>query len=103
MADHPPRVTPEMLKALDDAQALVQRMRQDREARQQRLGIVLDKQLRRPRGVGPQHRQRGWGAPDFSGLLAALVLMGVLIGLGVAWGVPWLWALLKPLLHAATA
>jgi hypothetical protein len=59
---HSPRVTPEMLAALDDANALVQRMRQDREARQERLGIVLDKQLRRPRGISVYR-----GAPKATG------------------------------------
>ncbi len=43
--------------------------------------------------------------PDdfFYRLVAALLVIGVLVGLLLAYGVPWAWALVKPLLHALTA
>lgn len=32
-----------------------------------------------------------------------LIVFGVLVGLLLAWGVPWLWGLIKPFLHMVTA
>jgi hypothetical protein len=69
----------------------------------ERLREVLQRQLRRPRGIGPQHRQRGYYNIDLTGLLVFLIVVGVLIGLALAYGVPWLWGLIKPLIHGATA
>lgn len=51
--------------------------------------------------------QRGWGAPDFTGLITGLVIAGIVIGIVIgaatSVGVPWLWGMLKPWLHAVTA
>ena len=41
--------------------------------------------------------------PDMKALMAAFVVVGVLVGVALATGLPWLWGLLKPLLHALTA
>lgn len=41
--------------------------------------------------------------PDLRGFFAALVVIGVVIGVVAAYVVPWLWALIKPLIHAVTA
>jgi hypothetical protein len=50
-----------------------------------------------------KQRQRGFGAPDFSGWFATLLLVGAVVGFAVAIGVPALWVLVKPLLHSLTA
>lgn len=47
--------------------------------------------------------QRGWGAPDFTGLFAGLMLFGVGVGVALALGLPWLWSLIKPIIHGWTA
>lgn len=47
--------------------------------------------------------QRGWGAPDFTGMLAGLVAFGVLIGVVLTAGLPWLWSWLKPIIHGWTS
>lgn len=39
---------------------------------------------------------------DFAGLLAILVSLGVAIGWVLFVGVPWLWLIVKPLIHAIT-
>lgn len=41
--------------------------------------------------------------PDLKGFFIMLVVVGVLFGVALAYGIPWLWSVLKPLLHAATA
>lgn len=41
--------------------------------------------------------------PDLKGFFVSLVVVGVVIGVAVAYGLPWLWRLIKPLLHAVTA
>jgi hypothetical protein len=40
---------------------------------------------------------------DCTGLFAALLIVGVALGLALDWVAPWLWGLLKPLRHAVTA
>lgn len=54
-----------------------------------------------------KHKQRGWGAPDFSGMIAGLVVFGAVIGAGVTLlltvVLPWVWTWLKPLIHGWTA
>ena len=41
--------------------------------------------------------------PDLKGFFIMLIVFGVLVGLLLAWGVPWLWGLIKPFLHMVTA
>lgn len=44
------------------------------------------------------------GAPDFTRALVTLVVVGMLFGLGLAIGVPWLWdVLIRPMLRALVA
>lgn len=45
--------------------------------------------------------QRGYYDPG--AIVPALLIFGVVMGVVVAYGVPWLWGLVKPLLHAITA
>ncbi len=40
---------------------------------------------------------------DFFGFIAILIAFGVVAGLAIAWGIPWVWAIVKPLLHGWTA
>lgn len=40
---------------------------------------------------------------DFFWFMVVLVLFGIAIGAALFVGLPWLWGLLKPLLHAWTA
>lgn len=40
---------------------------------------------------------------DFTRPFAALLIVGVALGLMLGLGLPWLWGLLKPWLHAVTA
>ena len=51
----------------------------------------------------PKSSQGGWGAPDFTGAITGLVIAGIVIGAAASVGVPWLWGMLKPWLHAVTA
>lgn len=37
------------------------------------------------------------------GLLVALIVIAAAFGAAIAYVVPWLWSLLKPLIHALTA
>lgn len=46
--------------------------------------------------------QRGYMFPDFSALLWAGIVIGVLGGGILAYAIPWLWRLIKPWLHAVT-
>lgn len=39
---------------------------------------------------------------DFRGLFIGIALVGVGFGIALMLVLPWLWSLLKPLLHAAT-
>lgn len=40
---------------------------------------------------------------DFRGLFIAIALVGAGVGIALMLALPWIWALIKPLLHAATA
>ncbi|GLT22656.1 hypothetical protein GCM10007933_21160 [Zoogloea oryzae] len=51
----------------------------------------------------PKSGQGGYLNLDFSALFAALVIVGVLIGIALTLGVPWLWDKAKPFIHAVTA
>ena len=42
------------------------------------------------------------GFVNLDGLLSALVGLGVVFGLILAFGVPWVWGLVKPFIHALT-
>lgn len=42
------------------------------------------------------------GYIDLDGFFAALVVFGVVIGIVLAVGIPWLWNLLKPWIHSVT-
>jgi hypothetical protein len=44
-----------------------------------------------------------FGADAFRGVVPALIGVGVAIGFVLFVVVPWLWGLLRPLIHAATA
>lgn len=46
--------------------------------------------------------QRGY-LPDLTGFFAALVVLGVIVGAVLAVGLPWLWSVIKPFIHALTA
>ena len=50
----------------------------------------------------PLDGQRGYIDLDFTGLFVGLVIVGIVVGLGLAWLVPWVWGIVKPLLHALT-
>ena len=45
--------------------------------------------------------QRGYYDPG--AIVPALLIAGVVMGVVVAYGLPWLWAVIKPFLHAITA
>lgn len=49
-----------------------------------------------------KHKQRGY-LPDLTSFFIFLILAGVVIGVVSSFGVPFLWELIKPLIHAATA
>ena len=55
------------------------------------------------RKAASKSSQGGWGAPDFTGAITGLVIAGIVIGAAASVGVPWLWGMLKPWLHAVTA
>lgn len=44
-----------------------------------------------------------WDTRDWLPFVVAVALIFITIGVGLAYGVPWLWSLLKPFLHAWTA
>jgi hypothetical protein len=41
--------------------------------------------------------------PDLKGFFIALIVVGGIVGAALAYGIPWLWSLIKPLIHALTA
>lgn len=50
------------------------------------------------------NRQRGFiSERDFIWFMAVMVLFGVLIGAALFVGIPWLWGILRPFIHAWTA
>jgi hypothetical protein len=46
-------------------------------------------------------RQNGY--INLDGIIPALVIFGVIIGVVICLVVPWLWSYIKPFIHAATA
>ena len=48
-------------------------------------------------------KQRGYYNMDMTGFLIACVIVGAVIGVALAYLVPWLWSFIKPLIHALTA
>lgn len=41
--------------------------------------------------------------PDLKGFFITLIVLGAAAGMAAAWLVPWLWGLVKPLIHTLTA
>lgn len=41
--------------------------------------------------------------PDLKGFIAGLVIAGIVVGVALAFIIPWLWGVVKPILHAITA
>lgn len=50
-----------------------------------------------------KHSQRGYYNMDFTGLVIGGIVVGIVVGVLLTIGLPWLWQLLKPLIHAWTA
>lgn len=51
-----------------------------------------------------RRKQSGFiGDDDIAVMLGFLVVIGIVIGVALSIGVPWLWGLLKPWMHALTA
>ena len=46
-------------------------------------------------------KQRGY-LPDLTNFLLGLVLVGVLLGVGIAYAVPAIWSFMKPYIHEIT-
>lgn len=44
-------------------------------------------------------KQKGYAEGTFTGLVIVCIILGIVI----AYGVPWLWGLIKPIIHALTA
>ena len=50
-----------------------------------------------------KHDQKGFiDADAVATMFVVLILFGVVVGWGLAVGVPWLWGVIKPFIHAAT-
>ena len=47
--------------------------------------------------------ERGFFDFNVTGFIIGCLIVGVAIGIGVAYLVPWLWSFIKPLIHALTA
>lgn len=47
--------------------------------------------------------QRGFYNFDFLGIMYGIVFVGILIGIALAIGVPFVWEWIKPFIHALTA
>jgi hypothetical protein len=47
--------------------------------------------------------QLGYYNLDFTPLIVGGVVVGIVIGVILAFGLPWLWEILKPFIHALTA
>lgn len=43
------------------------------------------------------------GYIDLGGAFLFLFIVGIIVGLFLTIGIPWLWSILKPLIHAVTA
>ena len=48
-------------------------------------------------------KQRGYYNMDMTGFFIGCLVVGVAIGIAIAYLVPWLWSFIKPLIHALTA
>ena len=48
-------------------------------------------------------KQRGFYHLDVPGFSIGSLIVGVVVGIWVAYLVPWLWSFIKPLIHALTA
>jgi hypothetical protein len=50
-----------------------------------------------------KHDQKGFiDADAVTTTFVVLVIFGVVVGWGLAVGIPWLWGVIKPFIHAAT-
>lgn len=47
--------------------------------------------------------QKGFIDDDYIRAMVTIAAIGLCVGVALANAVPWLWGILKPLLHAATA
>lgn len=43
------------------------------------------------------------GFIDLDGLIAGLVIAGVVLGVSLTYAIPWLWSYIKPIIHALTS
>lgn len=43
------------------------------------------------------------GYIDLDGIVTMLIVIGVIVGVVLAYGVPWLWDFIKPIIHSLTA
>lgn len=51
-----------------------------------------------------RRKQSGFiGDGDIAAMFALLVVIGIVIGVALSIGVPWLWGFFKPWIHALTA
>ena len=48
-------------------------------------------------------KQRGFYDLNVTGIPIGCVIVGVAIGIVIAYLVPWLWSFIKPLIHSLTA
>lgn len=48
-------------------------------------------------------KQRGYYDLNVTGFIIGCLIVGVAIGIAIAYLVPWLWSFIKPLIHALTA
>ena len=48
-------------------------------------------------------KQRGYIEIDFGAIFLVLVIVGVVIEIAISYVAPWVWGLVRPLLHALTA
>ena len=48
-------------------------------------------------------KQRGYFDFNFGGFIIGLLIVGAVFGAVLAYGVPWLWDFIKPIIHSLTA
>jgi hypothetical protein len=48
-------------------------------------------------------KQRGYFTIDIGAIFIWLIVVGAVIGFVMAYAIPWVWSLVKPLIHALTA
>lgn len=50
-----------------------------------------------------KRNQLGYYNFDFKGLFVGILIVGIVVGVALSLLLPWLWGVLKPLIHALTA